>query len=213
MTEKSPTIYLVDDDASVRRALARVLKTAGHVVEVFASARAFQEQYQPGDPGCLVLDIELPNLSGLDLQQQLATGDYYLPIVFVTGHGDIPTSVQAMKAGAVDFLTKPFPPQALLNAVERALARDAQARKRWHEVKQIRERVETLTEREREVFTLVASGMLNKQAAARLGTSEKTIKVHRGRVMHKMGAESLADLVRAAFKAEMPEALAPAGSY
>jgi FixJ family two-component response regulator len=213
MTTKSPTIFLVDDDASVRRALARVLESAGYGVEAFASARAFQEQYRPMVPGCLVLDVELPDLSGLDLQQQLAARDYHLPIVFVTGHGDIPMSVRAMKAGAVDFLIKPFPPQALLDAVDRALARDAVARKCWNELKEIRDRVETLTGREREVFALVARGLLNKQAAARLGTTEKTIKVHRGRVMHKMGAASVADLVRAAVKADITEALTPAGSY
>jgi FixJ family two-component response regulator len=213
MTETSPTIFLVDDDASVRRALARALKAAGHRVEAFASARAFKEQYRPAVPGCLVLDVELPDFSGLDLQQQLHAGDYHLPIVFVTGHGDIPMSVRAMKAGAVDFLTKPFQPQALLSAVDRALARDAAARKSWNEVKEIRGRMQTLTEREREVFELVVSGKLNKQTATCLGTSEKTIKVHRGRVMHKMGAASVVDLVRAAVKAEAPKALTPAGSF
>jgi len=212
MTAQRATIFLVDDDASVRRALARMLKAVGYQVECFASATAFQQGYRPGSPGCLVLDVHLPGLNGLQLQEQLASGGYALPIIFITGHGNVPMSVQAMKAGAVDFLTKPFPPEALLNAVEGALARDAQARKSWSEVQRIRQRVETLTEREREVFALVVSGMLNKQTAARLGTSEKTIKVHRGRMMEKMGAGSVADLVRAAIKADIANAPAPVGS-
>jgi FixJ family two-component response regulator len=212
MTAQRATIFLVDDDASVRRAVARVLKGAGYQVEAFPSATAFQEEYRPGSPGCLVLDVHLPGLNGLELQDRLAAGGYALPIIFITGHGNVPMSVRAMKAGAVEFLTKPFPPEALLSAVEGALARDAQARKSWKDVKQIRERVETLTEREREVFVLVVSGMLNKQTAARLGTSEKTVKVHRGRMMHKMGAASVADLVRAAIKAEIGAAPAPVGS-
>jgi FixJ family two-component response regulator len=195
LREKSPTVFVVDDDASVRKALARVLKAAGHHVKVFASAHAFQEQYHVGVPGCLVLDVELPDVNGLDLQQQLAADGYHLPIIFVTGHGDIPMSVRAMKAGAVDFLTKPFQPEMLIDAVERALARDTEECKRWDELTAIRARVETLTEREREVDALVVSGLPNKQSAVRLGTAEKTIKVHRGRIMHKMGADSLADLV------------------
>jgi RNA polymerase sigma factor (sigma-70 family) len=213
MTERSATVFLVDDDPSVRKALARALRAAGYVVELFASAREFQLQYRPGTPGCLVLDVELPGLSGLELQEQAAAQEYYLPIVFISAHGDIPMSVRAMRAGAVDFLTKPLEAETLLSAVERALACDQKARKNWHEVRQLHDRIETLTEREREVFALVVTGMLNKQIAAELGTSEKTVKVHRRRVMDKMAAESLADLVRLADRAGIGAAPVLAGPY
>jgi FixJ family two-component response regulator len=210
------TIFLVDDDASVRKAMAGVLTSAGYRVEVFGSACTFREQYQPTVSCCLVLGVVLPGLSGLDLQDQLAAEEHQLPIIFITHHADISMCVRAMKAGAEDFLSKPVQSDVLLRAVELALARNAEARRFWNEVKEFRDRLQTLTNREREVFALVVNGMLNKQSAARLGTTEKTIKVHRGRVMHKMGAKSLADLVRGAVKADMrgtPPPLARAVRY
>jgi FixJ family two-component response regulator len=208
MTLDHRTVFLVDDDAPVRKALSRLLKSAGYQVEAFDSAGEFLQWHRPGGFGCLILDIQMPGLNGLELQEELAANDSTLAIIFLTGHGDIPTSVQAMKAGAVDFLTKPVCGQELLDAVERALAENHAARKRWREVKAIRQRVETLTPREREVLSLVVTGLLNKQIAVKLCTSEKTVKVHRGRVMRKLAARSIADLIHMAERASIPAAAA-----
>jgi FixJ family two-component response regulator len=200
------TIYLVDDDASVRRALTRLIRSSGYQVESFASAREFLEKGLLRDgPACLVLDIRMPGLSGIDLQGELLKTETILPIVFITGRGDIPTSVKAMKAGAVDFLPKPVKDKELLMAIEQALARAAREHSERDELEELRRRAETLTPRELEVMALVVSGKLNKQIAFELGTVEKTIKVHRARVMEKMGAASLAELVRRAEKLGIPE--------
>lgn len=192
-------VFLVDDDASVRRALARLIKSAGHQVQTFASAREFLgTNAEVEEAACLVLDIRMPGLTGMDLQRELQTMNRNLPIVFITGHGDIPMSVKAMKAGAVDFLPKPVKDTDLLRAIEQAIARAYRDRGERKEIEDIQRRVEKLTPREREVMTLVVGGLLNKQIAAELGTVEKTIKVHRARVMEKMQVGSLADLVRIA---------------
>jgi FixJ family two-component response regulator len=201
----TPNVFLVDDDASVRRALARLIKSAGHQVQSFASAREFLGAKTCGEEAaCLVLDVRMPDLTGIDLQRELQTLNRNLPIVFITGHGDIPMSVQAMKAGAVDFLPKPVRDTDLLRAIKQALARAVHDRTERNELEDIERRVGKLTSREREVMALVVSGLLNKQIAFELGTVEKTIKVHRGRVMEKMQAESLADLVRLAEKIGIP---------
>jgi FixJ family two-component response regulator len=189
-------VYVVDDDASVRRALARLISAAGLNVETFASARAFLEKPPPDRPGCLVLDVRLPGESGLDLQAALGERRHRLPIIFLTGHATVPTSVRALKAGALDFLQKPVDEQELLDGIRRALGRSRAARAEQAERAAIQGRLETLTVREREVLELVAVGMLNKQIGDRLGVAEKTIKVHRGRAMQKMEAGSVADLVR-----------------
>jgi len=195
-------VFLVDDDASVRRALARLIKTAGHQVHIFASAQEFLGT--PGgvaeEAGCLVLDVRMPGLTGMDLQRELQSRKRHLPIVFITGHGDIPMSVNAMKAGAVDFLPKPVKDTDLMRAIEQALVRAACDRAARQEVEDVERRVETLTSREREVMPLVASGLPNKMIAFKLGTVEKTVKVHRARIMRKMQVQSLADLVRAVEK-------------
>jgi len=200
-----PDVFLVDDDASVRRALARLIKSAGHQVQTFSSAREFLATKTCGEEAaCLVLDVRMPDLTGIDLQRQLQTLNRNVPIVFITGHGDIPMSVQAMKAGAVDFLPKPVRDTDLLRAIKQALTRAAHDRTEQNELEDIRRRVEKLTPRELEVMALVVSGLLNKQIAFELGTVEKTIKVHRARVMEKMQAESLAELVRLAEKVGIP---------
>jgi RNA polymerase sigma factor (sigma-70 family) len=196
-----PIVFIVDDDDAVRRSLERLIKSVGLNVETFASAHEFLRREPPAGPACIVLDVRMPGLSGLDLQQELVAAKLGLPIIFMTGHGTVPMSVRAMKAGAVDFLQKPIDEQILLDAVHQAIDRDRQSRDRQTQEQVIRERAESLTPREREVFSLVVSGLLNKQVAAELGTSEKTIKVHRARVMQKMQADSLADLVRMAEKA------------
>ena len=189
-------VFVVDDDESVREALGSLIRSAGLQVETFASAHEFLTRTTIDEPGCLVLDVRLPGLSGLELQQRLTEVNIKTPIIFITGHGDVPTSVRAMKSGAVEFLTKPFRDQDLLNAIQEALQRDGYERLRQAEIADLRARFESLTPREREVMALVVSGLLNKQAAGQLGVSEVTIKVRRGQVMHKMRAESLPDLVR-----------------
>jgi len=200
-----PTVFLVDDDSSVRRALTRLIKSAGYPVLAFSSAGEFLENSVPsGGPACLVLDIRMPGLSGLDLQGELQKRDSILPIIFITGHGDIPMSVKAMKAGAVDFLPKPVKDKELLPAIEQALARAGRESAERAEIADIRRRSVTLTPREREVMELVVTGMLNKQIAYELGTVEKTIKIHRSRVMEKMKAGSLAELVRIAERIGIP---------
>jgi FixJ family two-component response regulator len=197
MSPPDRTVFVVDDDASIRRALTRLIKSAGYQVNTFASARDFLESGCHSEGlGCLVLDVRMPGLSGLDLQRELQNANLTLPIVFMTGHGDIPMSVTAMKAGAVDFLPKPVKDTDLLRAIKQALARAVHDRVERNELEDIQSRVEKLTPRERQVMGLVARGLLNKQIAFELGTVEKTIKVHRARVMQKMQVQSLADLVR-----------------
>ena len=206
MLPSPSTVFLIDDDSSVRRALTRLIKSAGYPVLAFASAGEFLENNVPSDgPACLVLDIRMPGLSGLDLQGELQKRDSILPIIFITGHGDIPMSVQAMKAGAVDFLPKPVKDKELLHAIEQALARAGRENADRGEIADIRRRSVTLTPREREVMELVVTGMINKQIAYELGTVEKTIKIHRARVMEKMKAGSLADLVRIAERIGIPK--------
>lgn len=196
----SPLVIVVDDDPMVRRSLESLLKSVGLRVKTFDSAQKFLETGWPQNPSCLILDVRMPGLSGPLLQERLLTDQVPLPIVFITGYGTIPISVRAMKAGAVDFLEKPFDEQDLLDAVYKAIERDREASQEKREMMEIQKRFNSLTLRERDVFTLVVTGMLNKQVASRLGMSEKTVKVHRARVMGKMEAESLADLLRLATK-------------
>jgi FixJ family two-component response regulator len=193
-----PTIFVIDDDPQVRRAVGRLLTAAGHRVELFGSAIQFLESTDGDQPGCLVIDLRLPGLNGIDLFNLLHTTGKSIPMVFLTGYGDVPTSVQAMKAGAVDFLTKPVDEDELLEAIGRALARDVQIRQGQAEQEELVTRRATLTRRERQVFNLVVQGLLNKQIAGHLGTTEQTVKVHRGRVMQKMQASSIAQLVHIA---------------
>ena len=200
MSPSNATIFVVDDDTSVRTALKRLIRSLGFTVETFDSAQAFLKHEPHDGPACLVLDIRMPGTSGIELQEQLAEAGVQIPIIFITGHGNIPMSVKAMKAGAVDFIEKPFEDQKLIDAIHTAIARSKQFRKEQAEINELQQRVDSLTPREHEVFMLVVSGMLNKQIAFDLGMSEKTVKVHRARVMQKMKAASLADLVRMAEK-------------
>lgn len=200
MTGDKPVVYVVDDDPSVLRALERLLRSADLELETFTSALDFLNFQHPEAPGCLILDVKMPGVSGLELQERMARQGILFPIIFITGHGTVPLSVQAMKAGAVDFLMKPFDPKDLLEIVFKALDKDRQAKWEQRELKRLRERLKTLTPREAQVFRSVVAGMLNKQIAYDLGTAEKTIKVHRARIMEKMGAKSLAELVRFAEK-------------
>ncbi len=193
---QDPIVFVVDDDASVRDAVKRLISSVSLRVETFGSTREFLSSRRPDVPACLVLDVRLPDVSGLELQRELADADIHIPIIFITGHADVPMTVRAMKAGAVEFLTKPFRGQELLDAIQEAIARDRLARSERAQMAEFRSRYDSLTVREKEVLKLVVSGLLNKQIAGELGTSELTIKTHRGHVMQKMGADSLADLVR-----------------
>jgi len=195
-TKIDSIVYVIDDDPSVRDAIKSLIRSVGMNVETFASAQEFMSCKRPEAPGCLVLDVRMPGLSGLDLQRELADARINIPIIFITGHGDIPMSVRAMKAGAVEFLTKPFRDQDLLDAIAQAIDRDRDQRKQQADVADLRNRFEQLTPREREVMDLVVAGLLNKQIAIRLGISEITVKLHRHQVMEKMKADSLAELVR-----------------
>jgi FixJ family two-component response regulator len=196
MTDLDPIVFIVDDDLSVRRSTERLIHSAGLKVQTFTSAKEFLRNARFEGPACLVLDVRMPGLSGMDLQRDLTQAGIRVPIIFITGHGDIPMSVRAMKAGAVEFLTKPFRSRSLLDAVRAAIERDRSAHKERSETGELRQRYEQLTPREREVMALVVTGLLNKQVAGELATTERTIKFHRAHIMQKMRAESLADLVR-----------------
>jgi FixJ family two-component response regulator len=196
MTDPDPIVFVVDDDASVRDAVKKLLASVGLRVETFGSAGEFLSRKRPETPACLVLDVRLPDLGGLEFQRALAEANVHIPIIFITGHADVPMTVRAMKAGAVEFLTKPFRGQELLGAIQEAIAKDRVAWSERAQTKELRASYDSLTVREKEVLRLVVSGLLNKQIGSELGTSELTIKTHRGHVMEKMGAQSLADLVR-----------------
>jgi RNA polymerase sigma factor (sigma-70 family) len=198
MSEAEPTVFIVDDDAALRESLRNLIRSVGLRVELFASAQEFLQSRQPDAPSCLVLDVRMPGLSGLDLQKQTSEAGLEIPIIFITGHADVPMTVRAMKAGAVEFLTKPLRDQDLLDAIQQALERSRKAREQQAANRELRQRFALLTPREREVMERVVAGLLNKQIGAELGTSETTVKIHRHQVMEKMGAGSLPELVRMA---------------
>lgn len=208
MSQRAPTVVVVDDDPSLCKALDRLLRSAGYRAETYASPDAFLEQIPADGPGCVLLDVSLPGRSGLEVQEILNRSDRTWPIIFITGHSDVPTSVRAMKAGALDFLTKPVDETELLGAVEQGIARDAALRREQEEQRVLAGKVATLTPREREVFALVVTGLMNKQIAKQLGTTEKTIKVHRSHVMEKLAVSSLAELVHLAHRLGLHEATA-----
>jgi two-component system response regulator FixJ len=196
MKERSPVVFIVDDDEAVRSSLRLLLKSVGLVPTALGSAREFLDKYDPAQPGCLVLDVRMPGMSGIELQEMLNRQGAVIPVIFITGHGDVPMAVEAMQAGAFDFLQKPFRDQDLIDRIQRALEKDRASRSELNERSLIRERLESLTPREHEVLTLVTSGKPNKIMAADLGVSQRTVEIHRARVMEKMGASSLAQLVR-----------------
>jgi len=200
MIALNPTVFVIDDDASIRKSLSRLLRSAGYTTETFVSAEELLGREHFNGIGCLLLDVQMPGLSGMDLQDELNKADYHMPIIFITGHGDIPMSVEAMKKGAVDFLTKPFDDKELLQAIGNAIEKDRQTRAEYDEVLDIRRRIELLTPRENEILRYIITGMLNKQIALKLGIAEKTVKVHRGRIMEKLCIDSVAELVRLAEK-------------
>src|ERR1700734_815877 len=209
MNETPPIVYVVDDEPAVSISLKRLLRSVGLEARTYSSAQEFLSSERPDAPGCLVLDVRLPGLSGLDLQQELAAAKIDLPVIFITGHGDIPMSVRAMKAGAVEFLTKPFRDQDLLDAVRVALERDRARREQDKDVMILQQRFDSLTSREQEVISMVVSGMLNKQIADQLGTAESTVKVQRSRAIEKMHAESLVDLIKMIEKLKGPSGKTP----
>jgi len=206
MSENNPRVFIVDDDPSIRKSLDRLIRSAGLAVETFATAHEFLERHSHKGPSCLVLDVKMPGINGLELQEKLLSQEYAMPIIFITGHGDIPMTVKAIKKGAIDFLSKPFDDKDLLDAVHEALQTDSKAWTVRDELEDIHRRLKSLTPREYEILTYVINGMLNKQIAYALKISEKTVKVHRGRVMEKMDVDSVAELVRLTEKLDIKPA-------